>query len=50
MVRRAKARSIDRLAGSGLWIGALPDMRGDKATAVRERPAVYRPRKRRAPR
>ena len=50
MVRRAKARSIDRLAGSGLWIGALPDMRRDNTAAVRERPAVYRPRKRRAPR
>jgi Arc/MetJ family transcription regulator len=50
MVRRAKARSIDQLAGSGLWIGSLAEMRGDAALVARERPAVYRPRKRRAAR
>ena len=49
MVRRAKARAIDQLAGSGLWSGSLSEMRGDAALA-RERPAVYRPRKRRAAR
>jgi Arc/MetJ family transcription regulator len=50
MVRRAKARSIDRLAGSGLWSGSLPAMRRDETPVARERPAVYRPRKRRAAR
>jgi Arc/MetJ family transcription regulator len=52
MVRRAKARSIDQLAGSGLWMGNLSEMRADVAPApvARERPAVYRPRKRRATR
>ena len=50
MVRRAKARSIDQLAGSGLWNGSLSAMRGDAALAARERPAVYRPRKPRAAR
>lgn len=49
MVRRARARQIDRLAGSGLWSGALGDMRGD-VPAVRESRGVYRPRKRRAAR
>jgi Arc/MetJ family transcription regulator len=28
-VRRAKARRILELRGSGLWEGRLPDMRGD---------------------
>lgn len=28
-VRRAKARRILELAGSGLWEGQLPEMRGD---------------------
>lgn len=50
MIRRAKARDIDRLAGSGLWTGSLAEMRADAAVVVRERPAVYRPRKRRAAR
>ena len=50
MVSRAKARSIDQLAGSGLWTGSLSEMRADAAPVARERPAVYRPRKRRAAR
>lgn len=50
MVRRAKARSIDQLAGAGLWTGSLSEMRGDAALVARERPAVYRARKRRAAR
>lgn len=50
MVRRAKARAITQLAGSGLWAGNLSQMRGDAAAAVRERPSVYRTRKRRAAR
>jgi Arc/MetJ family transcription regulator len=29
MVRREQARSIDTLAGSGLWVGNLAAMRGD---------------------
>ena len=49
LVQRAKARQIDRLAGSGLWSGALTEMRADTATA-RESRAVYRTRKRRAAR
>ena len=49
MVRRAKARGIEQLAGSGLWVGDLSEMRGD-APVVRERRSVYRPRKRRAAR
>ena len=50
LVRRAKARAIDQLAGSGLWSGDLAAMRGD---VVRERPparGIYRPRKRRVAR
>ncbi len=50
MVRRARARGIDQLAGSGLWVGELSEMRGDRPTAVRETRSVYRPRKRRAAR
>lgn len=50
MVRRAKARGIDQLAGSGLWTGSLSEVRSDAAPVARERPAVYRPRKRRATR
>ena len=50
MVSRAKARSIDQLAGAGLWTGSLPEMRGDPAGVARERPGVYRARKRRAAR
>ena len=50
IVRRAKARAIDQLAGSGLWQGDLGEMRGDGAPVVRETRGVYRPRKRRVPR
>jgi Arc/MetJ family transcription regulator len=50
MVRRAQARGLDRLAGSGLWVGDLSAMRGDAAKVVRESKAVYRTRKRRAAR
>jgi len=48
MVRRAKARGIDQLTGSGLWTGELSEMRRDQPPAVHERRGVYRPRKRRA--
>ena len=47
MVRRAEARGIDQLAGSGLWVGNLSEMRGDRPSVVRETRAVYRVRKRR---
>jgi hypothetical protein len=50
MVRRAKARDIDRLAGSGLWVGDLAAMRGDAPAVVRESRGVYRTRKTRAAR
>jgi hypothetical protein len=50
MVRRAKARDIDRLAGSGLWVGDLAAMRGDDPPVVRESRGVYRTKKTRAPR
>jgi Arc/MetJ family transcription regulator len=50
MVRRAQARGIDRLAGSGLWVGDLSTMRRDGASEVRESKGVYRTRKRRAAR
>jgi hypothetical protein len=49
LVRRVKARQIDRLAGSGLWSGDLGAMRAD-APAVREARGVYKPRRRRAAR
>ncbi len=45
MVRRAKARGIEQLAGSGLWVGDLSAMRGDRPAVARERPGVYRARK-----
>jgi hypothetical protein len=45
MVRRAKARGIEQLAGSGLWVGDLSEMRGDRGPIVRERQGVYRARK-----
>lgn len=32
-VRRAKVRQILELAGSGLWIGDLPEMRADGNTS-----------------
>ena len=44
MVRRAKANGIDQLAGSGLWVGDLSEMRDDRATTARERKGVYRAR------
>ena len=47
MVQRAQARGIEQLAGSGLWVGDLSQMRGDQVSAVRESRGVYRPRKRR---
>jgi Arc/MetJ family transcription regulator len=50
MVRRAKARSIDQLAGSGLWSGDLSSMRADQPLVVRESRSIYRPRKRRVSR
>jgi Arc/MetJ family transcription regulator len=50
LVRRAKARRIYELAGSGLWQGDLSAMRDDQPVAARETRAVYRPRKRRAAR
>jgi Arc/MetJ family transcription regulator len=49
LIRRAKARQIQRLAGSGLWSGDLAEMRAD-APVVRESSGVYRPRRRRAAR
>jgi hypothetical protein len=51
MVRREQARSIDTLAGSGLWVGNLADMRGDSAPqAVRESASIYRARRKRGTR
>jgi hypothetical protein len=47
MVRRAEARGIDQLAGSGLWVGSLSEMRGDRPSLARETRTVYRARKRR---
>lgn len=47
LVRRAEARGIDQLAGSGLWVGSLSEMRGDRPSVVRETRTVYRARKRR---
>ena len=44
MVRRAKVRGIEQLAGAGMWSGHLSDMRGDVPLA-RERRGVYRARK-----
>lgn len=44
MVRRAKVRGIEQLAGSGLWTGSLSQMRGD-VPAARERRGIYRARK-----
>jgi len=50
MVRRARARSIEALAGSGAWQGDLSEMRRDNPAAVRESAGVYRTRKRRVAR
>jgi hypothetical protein len=45
MVRRAKAHGIDQLAGSGLWVGDLSEMRDDRPPMAREQRGVYRARK-----
>jgi hypothetical protein len=45
MVRRAKAHGIDKLAGSGLWVGDLSEMRHDRTSTAREQRGVYRARK-----
>jgi Arc/MetJ family transcription regulator len=45
MVRRAKAHGIDQLAGSGLWVGDLSEMRHDRAPIAREQRGIYRARK-----
>jgi hypothetical protein len=45
MVRRAKAHGIDQLAGSGLWVGDLSEMRSDHTPTAREQRGVYRARK-----
>jgi Arc/MetJ family transcription regulator len=37
-VRRARARRILDLAGSGLWKGDLAEMRRDRARGARRRP------------
>lgn len=50
MVRRAKARGIYELAGSGAWMGDLSEMRRDGASIAREPRGVYRTKKRRAAR
>ena len=50
MIRRAQARGIDQLAGSGLWVGTLSEMRDDPTPVVRESRSVYRTKKRRAAR
>jgi Arc/MetJ family transcription regulator len=52
-VRRARARQILSLAGSGLWQGDLATVREDRVLPdrVREAPVVYRaPRRRRGSR
>lgn len=50
MVRRARARSIEVFAGSGVWQGDLSEMRRDDPAAVREAGDVYRTKKRRVAR
>ena len=47
LVRRAKARQIDRIAGSGLWSGDLGTMRHDSPVGAAKR-GVYRTRRRAA--
>jgi len=49
LVRRAKVRGIEQLAGSGGWTGNLSHMRGDTPVA-RDRRGVYRARKPRSAR
>lgn len=51
LIRRVKVQGIEQLAGSGLWLGSLSEMRGDSgASLARERKGVYRSRRRRAAR
>ena len=50
MVRRARARSIEAFAGSGVWQGNLSEMRRDDPAAVREAGGVYRTKRRRVAR
>ena len=52
MIRRARARGIEQLAGAGLWSGNLQVMRGDAGptAAVPEPAGIYRTRKRRVAR
>lgn len=50
MVRIARIRDIEALAGSGAWHGDLRDMRRDNPSVARETPGVYRTKKRRAAR
>jgi len=45
MVRRSKALGIDQLAGSGLWVGDLSEMRADRPSGARESRSIYRARK-----
>ena len=47
LVRRARARCLKALAGSGLWTKDLSVMRAN-ARVARERRGTYRPRKWRA--
>ena len=50
MVQRAKVSGLEQLAGSGLWVGDVSAMRGDRPAVAREARGVYRPRKPRAAR
>ena len=50
MVKRARARSIEALAGSGAWQGDLSVMRRDDPSVVRESSGIYRTKKRRVAR
>jgi Arc/MetJ family transcription regulator len=36
-VKRARARKILELAGSGLWTGSLPEIRGDRPKRSRRK-------------
>jgi Arc/MetJ family transcription regulator len=50
MVRIARIRDIEALAGSGAWHGDLSEMRRDNPSVARETAGVYRTKKRRAAR
>ena len=50
MVQRARARSIEAYAGSGVWRGDLSEMRRDDPSVAREAAGIYRTRKRRVAR